>query len=522
MTRKSLTSEMDQHVKRMLMLIEEDADSFAKKAEMYYQKRPELIRLVEEFYRMYRSLAERHDNVTGELRKNIPSDLLSQGSSSISNVGSEPPSTFPSPECRLSNRKSGPPRAAGFDFFLGNDSELNNNKEGDESSTLDSESESDDSSVNDYSATHSNDDEHHVLQRKIMELEIELREVQEKLRRVQDEEIYEGSYKKSGDGNFEVNGKITAIDEEEVRMAKEKIELSEEEITCLRIELHNYKSLDSVHKIQTLEEELRITQEKLHEFEEKIAGVSRELISKGSTVQTLQDELESAQKEVTAWKNKLEKEKREVSKLQEHMTRYKTNVSDRDQEIRGLKEATSNANKSLSEVDEQLQAEITRISMEDNVKEMDLHCQSLEEDARRLKAKIAEAGSLEEVKKSLDALQLKYETEKDNLNMMIDALGAEVNSKDDEIEEMNKHLHQLHMELIDGAEGTRKLAEELRARIRELEREVETKQEIIVQGAEEKREAIWQLCFSLEHYRNGYHRLREAVMGHKRMPVLAS
>jgi len=60
---------MDKHVKTMLKLIEEDADSFAKKAEMYYKKRPELLNQVEEFYRMYRSLAERYDHLTGELRK---------------------------------------------------------------------------------------------------------------------------------------------------------------------------------------------------------------------------------------------------------------------------------------------------------------------------------------------------------------------------------------------------------------------------------------------------------------------
>ena len=46
----------------MLKLIEEDADSFAKRAEMYYQKRPELVSLVEEFYRAYRSLAEPYDH----------------------------------------------------------------------------------------------------------------------------------------------------------------------------------------------------------------------------------------------------------------------------------------------------------------------------------------------------------------------------------------------------------------------------------------------------------------------------
>lgn len=47
----------------MLKLIEEDADSFAKRAEMYYKKRPELINIVEDLYRTHRSLAEKYDQV---------------------------------------------------------------------------------------------------------------------------------------------------------------------------------------------------------------------------------------------------------------------------------------------------------------------------------------------------------------------------------------------------------------------------------------------------------------------------
>ncbi|RDX77045.1 Protein NETWORKED 1A, partial [Mucuna pruriens] len=53
----------------MIKLIEEDADSFARRAEMYYKKRPELMKLVEEFYRAYRALAERYDHATVELRQ---------------------------------------------------------------------------------------------------------------------------------------------------------------------------------------------------------------------------------------------------------------------------------------------------------------------------------------------------------------------------------------------------------------------------------------------------------------------
>ncbi|RZR92869.1 hypothetical protein BHM03_00021242 [Ensete ventricosum] len=60
---------MDGKVKAMIRIIEEDADSFAKRAEMYYKKRPELMKLVEEFYRAYRALAERYDHATGVLRQ---------------------------------------------------------------------------------------------------------------------------------------------------------------------------------------------------------------------------------------------------------------------------------------------------------------------------------------------------------------------------------------------------------------------------------------------------------------------
>ncbi|KGN44784.1 protein NETWORKED 1D [Cucumis sativus] len=62
-------TDMDVKVKQMIKLLEEDADSFARRAEMYYKKRPELMKLVEEFYRAYRALAERYDNATGVLRQ---------------------------------------------------------------------------------------------------------------------------------------------------------------------------------------------------------------------------------------------------------------------------------------------------------------------------------------------------------------------------------------------------------------------------------------------------------------------
>ena len=65
----SVSTDMDTKVKAMIKLIEEDADSFARRAEMYYKKRPELMKLAEEFYRAYRALAERYNHATVELRQ---------------------------------------------------------------------------------------------------------------------------------------------------------------------------------------------------------------------------------------------------------------------------------------------------------------------------------------------------------------------------------------------------------------------------------------------------------------------
>ncbi|XP_027097996.2 protein NETWORKED 3C [Coffea arabica] len=63
---QSTLSELDEKTKAMLKLIEEDADSFAQRAEMYYKKRPELMCMVEDFYRTHRSLAERYDQFKSE------------------------------------------------------------------------------------------------------------------------------------------------------------------------------------------------------------------------------------------------------------------------------------------------------------------------------------------------------------------------------------------------------------------------------------------------------------------------
>lgn len=62
-------TDTDSKIKVMIKIIDEDADSFARRAEMYYKRRPELMSLLEELYRAYRALAERYDHAAGELRQ---------------------------------------------------------------------------------------------------------------------------------------------------------------------------------------------------------------------------------------------------------------------------------------------------------------------------------------------------------------------------------------------------------------------------------------------------------------------
>ncbi|XP_048601812.1 protein NETWORKED 2A-like [Brassica napus] len=60
--------DMEEKVEYTLKIIDEDGDTFARRAEMYYRKRPEIVSFVEEAFRSYRALAERYDHLSRELQ----------------------------------------------------------------------------------------------------------------------------------------------------------------------------------------------------------------------------------------------------------------------------------------------------------------------------------------------------------------------------------------------------------------------------------------------------------------------
>ncbi|KAG8045808.1 hypothetical protein GUJ93_ZPchr0008g11736 [Zizania palustris] len=271
--------EMDKQVKEMLQLIEEDGDSFAKKAQMYYQRRPVLITLVENFYRMYRALAERYDAVTGELRKNIPTKLHYQGSLTGSDCGSElqrsPPSPSPEEPQKSWWAREQSPRAAGFDVFLCNRSN-GSPASRKETEDLTSQSESDAKSEDGE-----DDGIAYTLHQRVLELEDELSAANQKLRdtceklEVLDEKSLRCHCDSKENGNITdqvaTREKLQTSQEEEINNLQNSLEVLSEEHSRL---LGQNKKLEA--EIANLKEELASDRQ---QFEEKLSQRDAEIVN---------------------------------------------------------------------------------------------------------------------------------------------------------------------------------------------------------------------------------------------------
>lgn len=538
----------------MLKLIEEDGVSLAKKAEMCRQTRPDLISKIKEFNSMQQSLAECYEYVTAELTNSIPSEFDVQGvDNSESGHGHDPPLLTPDQKLgfhKASNRApSVSSHGASSDLSL---------KEGSESfsfSSSDSESESFNSAGNAYYSLPVNTDRSE-LHKKIIVMGTDLSSMEEKLR-MHEEENRDSMLNGEENRNYEeLLSRIIGY-EEELRLTKVKLQLSEDDVTRLKIELEKsvfFRDLSgtlqaqlelALKDIQMREDDLQVERKRVLELQKKVAEGSEEL----------QGQLKVAEEEITMLNAKLNTESRRVLDLQERITCYKSDLSDHDHEIKALKDAQEN----LSVEKAHLQSEILDLSEKQNMlevklREWDLQGKFMEDKLRQCEAEkmqmknlhdaqeIALQGEISQLKvelidrgehvevlnKKFDSLKSKYDmlmAEKDGMSAKVNTLIADVNSRDNQIRQMEGHLQQLHTEhekLIAGSQSSRKLVDELRLKVVELEKEVDGQRVELSAVAEEKRAAIRQLCFSLEHYRSGYKELREAFLGHKRHSVMAS
>ncbi|KAG7630781.1 hypothetical protein ISN44_As03g010720 [Arabidopsis suecica] len=100
----------------------------------------------------------------------------------------------------------------------------------------------------------------------------------------------------------------------------------------------------------------------------------------------------------------------------------------------------------------------------------------------------------------------KSKLQTDNADDLLDSLRAELRSREIQIEQMEEYLNQVlclnETEIKSESETDKYIVEELRAKVEVLEKQVELQRNVITEREEEKREAIRQLCFSLDHYMN--------------------
>ncbi|KAI3967926.1 hypothetical protein MKX01_027109 [Papaver californicum] len=462
--------EMDMSVKRMLKLIEEDGDSFAKKAEMYYEKRPELISQVEEFYRMYRALAERYGNLTKELRKNIPSNQLQSQCSGISDTGSEsgPPVHFGAE--RKHTRRKSVARAAGFDVFLGSRGGSSEKAESDDSPLSSSDSETESESIASSKITYSDSlaasaDDMGPSQR-IIELEAELRDVKLRLQMAEEENSsITASMASHANGDYEkLLGRIQWY-EEELNVANAKLHCAEEEIeriTNLKTESEITDGLSTGVELETPQ---------VLELQEKIAKLTLELEKSKSSEAAAEDVSE----ETRVRNEKLRLSEEEVSRLKLELQMATSsssrdidvciaepkdpNVANLNIEIQELKLAISDAELKFNTEKSQLGKVISdleedRRELEMKLKNLESSIETLTDDGKRVEQEKIELQVLhvnreKEMHSELERLKLNVDTltsERDNLlnSKVSNSFMVNVGSRDaDRIGEMEDRLKML-------------------------------------------------------------------------------
>lgn len=341
----------------------------------------------------------------------------------------------------------------------------------------------------------------------------------------------ENSYETIKGGEYEMLMRLSEY-EKELKDSKEKLINAEEEITKLKNEL--------------LENEAIMT---------KMASMEAQLVSAENQIKLHAADLEKEnqkslilQCQIVDLEVKLESEKRQIDELQESVNNYTAELSDRDLVIQKLNADLQDASGSFALEKWQLESSVSKLSEslmhhEGRANELQKQCESLEaekieiirkqealqDNLECVKTELSEKNSLvDTLNKNLDELKLNHDTvmaEKNGVEAKLQILNTDLSVRDEQIQRMENILLELQSEnekLHEGAHSANKITAEMKSRIAKLEKEVKMQAVMISDTAEGKREAIKQLCFSLDHFRSAYHELREVYSIRKRPTAMAS
>lgn len=286
-----------------------------------------------------------------------------------------------------------------------------------------------------------------------------------------------------------------------------KRRVSELQIQLVTVET---EVLDYSYKIGKLEQENKVTTVNLESSEGKLAELKHEIREREYEIRKLNVALQDASRDSQIEKAQYQSHNYSLS---EKLALLEARLVESEEQIKMLE-------------DEVKKCETSKIEMKSSYEALEIRCQG---EIERLKAELTEKRELvESLNQSQDGLQLKYDmlmTEKAGLKAKAQTLGAELCAAEYNIQQMEIQIHQLQLqnaELIAGSETALKVRDELGLKVKKLEEELEMQAAVIKDRAEEKREAIRQLCLALEHYRSWSNELRQAYIGRMRHAVTAS
>ncbi|VVB13297.1 unnamed protein product [Arabis nemorensis] len=326
-------------------------------------------------------------------------------------------------------------------------------------------------------------------------------------------------------------------------------------------------------KFVQCEEELRTTTLKLEESEQEIEKLKGEAEKRDSAVtlaENLRAELETARREVEMRDTDIETEKRRVLEMQRQVVDLETKLSDASFKIENLvnelevsRECLDVSDAEISKLKEmlcdrqmekaKLETDIAGVLVEQQAlfearfKEIKSRGEELEDlirqsDAEKMEMKSKEVKlqadidalktnltsrdeHMEALNKDFDKHKLRYDmlmAEKDGVCAELDNLKAEMRTRDIQMEEQLNQMRNTHTELVSVSGTAKNTVEELRAVVKGLEKQVELQRNVISEGEEEKREAIRQLCFSLDHYKSGYRQLLQFLSSNNKQQQQSS
>lgn len=280
-------------------------------------------------------------------------------------------------------------------------------------------------------------------------------------------------------------------------------------------------------KISVIKEELLQLQEKNTSLEEQIAisdAIIKSLKDKADMLHIKSEKLEAGMAHIYIQKGELLRKRDEISNQELSYVLSEIN----DLKVNVLSETNDPKVGVQSKAEQTLEIEKLRTKMmnldeknklllEDSSKQINEKNELLQDVYRLQKEKddfqqeaLAGMQSMKNLESAIARLQ------EDNK-----MLETQVKRGTEEILGLRKHMEELHLEhasLISASQVDRRKIEELQLQVEKVEKEMQVLREeserqrtIIFDRDEEKREAIRQLCFSIDHFRHNYKHLQHVL-----------